>query len=97
MEKTQMVIRVEIADKSYRMTINVEDEEKVRRAALRIKKEIAELRRKFDTSYVDYLAMAALQISIENETNYEKLLFSAERLQMEEMTKQIDAILEKKE
>lgn len=88
-----MVIRVEIADKTYRMTINADEEEKVRRAALRIKTEIAELRKKFDTSYIDYLAMAALQISIENETNHEKLAFSTERLQIEEITQELEALL----
>lgn len=94
MQKKQMVIRVEIADKIYRMTINTDEEERVRKAALRIKNEIASLRKKFDTSYVDYLAMAALQISIENETNREKLEFSTERLRIEEITQELEAILE---
>lgn len=97
MQKKQMVIRVEIADKIYRMTINTEEEERVRKAALRIKNEIALLRKKFDTSYVDYLAMAALQISIENETNREKLEFSTERLRIEEITQELEAILESAE
>lgn len=97
MQKKQMVIRVEIADKIYRMTINTEEEERVRKAALRIKNEIASLRKKFDTSYVDYLAMAALQISIENETNREKLEFSTERLRIEEITQELEAILESAE
>lgn len=92
-----MVIRVEIADKIYRMTINTDEEERVRKAALRIKNEIASLRKKFDTSYVDYLAMAALQISIENETNREKLEFSTERLRIEEITQELEAILESAE
>lgn len=97
MQKKQMVIRVEIADKIYRMTINTDEEERVRKAALRIKNEIASLRKKFDTSYVDYLAMAALQISIENETNREKLEFSTERLRIEEITQELEAILESAE
>lgn len=93
MLNTQMVIRVEIADKTYRMTIDRDEEEKVRRAALRINQEIMVLRKKFETSYVDYLAMAALQISIENETGKERLLFSAERLQIQEMTQELEALL----
>lgn len=93
MQKKQMVIRVEIADKIYRMTINADDEQKVRRAGHRVEKEIAQLRKKFETSHVDYLAMAALQISIENETNIEKLAFSTERLQIEEITSELEAIL----
>lgn len=93
MQNRKLVIRVEIADKVYRMTINSDEEEKVRRAAKRIKDEIASLRKRFDTSYVDYLAMAALQIAIENETNIEKLTFSTERLLIEEMNEELEEML----
>lgn len=96
MEKAkEMVIRVDIADKLYRMTIPVQDEERVRRAALRIKEQIIDLRKRFDTSHLDYLAMAALQISIENEQNKERLKFSTERLIIDEITTEIDQYLDK--
>lgn len=97
MENRKLVIKVEIADKVYRMTINSDEEEKVRRAARRIKDEIALLRKKFETSYVDYLAMAALQISIENEANIEKLTFSTERLMIEEMSQELEEMLNNKQ
>lgn len=89
-----MVIKVDIADKPYRMTIAADEEEIVRRAALRIKTEIAELKRVFATSHIDYLAMAALKISIENEHRGESLKFSTERLQIQEMARQLEEILE---
>lgn len=53
-----MKIRVEIAEKPYRLTIPADEEEKVRRAAKHIKEEIDALKRNYDASLTEYLAMA---------------------------------------
>lgn len=96
-EKDKMDIRVEIADKFYRISIDSNEEEKVRRAARRINEEIKKMRQKYETTFVDYMAMAALIISIENETNKERLEFSSERLRIKELTAELDKILQEDE
>ncbi|CDN31469.1 hypothetical protein BN938_1382 [Mucinivorans hirudinis] len=93
--RNQIVIRVEIADKMYKMTINSDEEEIVRRAARRIKDEIRELHTKYEASYIEYLAMAALKISIENEVNIGKIKYNSERQQIEKMTEELKDYLEK--
>ncbi|MEE9349866.1 MAG: cell division protein ZapA [Flavobacteriaceae bacterium] len=60
----KLKIRVEIADRVYPLTINIEEEEGVRKAV----KRIAKLSKKFEQSYAvqdkqDVLAMCALQFS----------------------------------
>ena len=80
MERKMMKIRVEIAEKPYRLTIPADEEEKVRRAAKHIKEEIDALKRNYDASLTEYLAMAAMRISIENEENKERLEMAPEAL-----------------
>jgi cell division protein ZapA (FtsZ GTPase activity inhibitor) len=93
--KKRMTITVEIADKPYRTKIYPEEEELVRRAAARIKHDIKEMRKRHEATHIDYLAMAALEIAIENETNIERIKYSTERLQIQEMTREIEHILSK--
>lgn len=85
-----MKIRVEIAEKPYRLTIPAEDEERVRRAATRIKEQINELKKVHDASLTEYLAMAALRISIENEENKERLEMSPESLRLKALAGRLD-------
>lgn len=89
-----MKIRVEIAEKPYRLTIPADEEEKVRRAALHIKEQIATLKRTYDASLTEYLAMAAMRISIENEENKERLNLSPEALRLKALAGQLDRWLE---
>lgn len=85
-----MKIRVEIAEKPYRITIPVEDEERVRRAASHIKEQIETLKRKHEATLTEYLAMAALQISIENQENREKLESSPATLRLRALSSQLE-------
>lgn len=89
-ERKTMKIRVEIAEKPYRMTICAEEEEIVRRAAARIKSEIATLRKRHDASLTDYLAMAALRISIENEEQKAQSASSPQALRLKLLAGQLD-------
>ena len=97
MNKDEIRIRVEIAEKLYNLTIPRRDEEKVRRAAKRIKEETESLKKHFDASLMDYLAMAAFNISLENENNIEKLTASPEGRRLEELTLQIEEYIGKRE
>lgn len=85
-----MKIRVEIAEKPYRLTIPAEEEEKVRRAARHIKEQIDALKRQYDASLTEYLAMAAMRISIENEENKERLEMAPEALKLKALAAQLD-------
>ena len=90
MERKMMKIRVEIAEKPYRLTIPADEEEKVRRAAKPIKEEIDALKRNYDASLTEYLAMAAMRISIENEENKERLEMAPEALKLKALASQLD-------
>lgn len=90
MERKMMKIRVEIAEKPYRITIPIEDEERVRRAASHIKEQIETLKRKHEATLTEYLAMAALQISIENQENREKLETSPATLRLRALSSQLE-------
>lgn len=92
-----MKIRVEIAEKPYRLTIPTEDESRVRRAALRIKEQIESLRKIHDATLVEYLAMAALRISIENEEGKERLESSPAALRLQALATQLDHWIESEE
>lgn len=85
-----MTIRVEIAERLYRLTIPPEDEERVRRAAKHIKTEIEGLKRTYEASLTEYLAMAAMRISIENEENKERLSMAPEALKLKALAAQLD-------
>lgn len=62
-------INVDIAGRKYSMSIDASKEEVIRRAAKAINSRISSYQsRKLVEDPIDYLAMAALQISIENET-----------------------------
>lgn len=93
-EDENMRIRLEIAEKPYNLTIKRSEEEMVRRAAKSIKDQIEELRRKHDASLVEYLSMAALLISIENETSKEKLSNSKELKDLEVLIDDLNEYLE---
>lgn len=93
-EDENMRIRLEIAEKPYNLTIKRSEEEMVRRAAKSIKEQIGELRRKHDASLVEYLSMAALLISIENETNKGKLASSKELRDLESLVEDLNEYLE---
>lgn len=93
-EDENMRIRLEIAEKPYNLTIKRSEEEMVRRAAKSIKDQIEELRRKHDASLVEYLSMAALLISIENETGKEKLSNSKELKDLEGLIDDLNEYLE---
>lgn len=85
-----MKIRVIIADKPYSINIEREDEEVVRRAAKVINERIEVSRRQYDAPTLDHLAMAAFQVSIENEVNREKYKYSIERLELEELAASVE-------
>lgn len=89
-----MKIRVEIAEKPYRLTIPADEEEKVRRAAKHIKEQIDSLKRNYDASLTEYLAMAAMRISIENEENKERLKMAPEALRLKALASQLDEWIE---
>lgn len=91
-----MKIRVLIADKPYSINIEREDEEVVRRAAKIVNEKIDASRRQYDATTFDHLAMAAFQISIDNEVNKEKYKYSIERLEIEELTKSVENELKNK-
>jgi cell division protein ZapA (FtsZ GTPase activity inhibitor) len=97
MERKLLKIKVEIAEKPYRLTIAADEEEIVRRAALRIKTEIASLRKRHDASLADYLAMAALRIAIENEEQREQHVSSPQALRLKSLTSQLDKWLEEEQ
>lgn len=90
MDRKQMKITVEIADKPYRLTISADEEEKVRRAAEHIKTQIANLKREFEASLIEYLSMAAMRISIENEENKERLERGPEAFKLKALVSQLD-------
>ena len=61
MSKQQLNIRVEVADKLYRLQVNPEEEEFVRIAARHIKQKIYELKGEYASGdKQDYLAMVCL-------------------------------------
>lgn len=90
MERKMMKIRVEIAEKPYRLTIPADEEERVRRAAKHIRDQIENLKRNYDASLTEYLAMAAMRISIENEENKERLKMAPEALRLKDLATTLD-------
>lgn len=85
-----MKIRVEIAEKPYRLTIPADEEERVRRAAKNIRDQIENLKRNYDASLTEYLAMAAMRISIENEESKERLRMAPEALRLRDLASELD-------
>lgn len=90
MERKMMKIRVEIAEKPYRLTIPADEEERVRRAAKHIRDQIENLKRNYDASLTEYLAMAAMRISIENEENKERMRMAPEALRLKNLASELD-------
>lgn len=83
-------INVDIAGRKYSMSIDARKEEVIRRAAKAINSRISSYQsRKLVEDPIDYLAMAALQISIENETT--KMNDNAPRLssRLEQMDREL--------
>lgn len=93
-DRKKMKINVEIAGKLYRLTISAEEEERVRRAAAQIKRQIDALKRAYDASLIEYLAMAAMRISIENEENKERLERGPEAFKLKALVSQLDEWVE---
>ncbi len=63
---SKLNIRLNIAGKSYPLSIEREKEEKYRRAEKEINDLVTKFRGRFRAESEDYLAMAALQISLAN-------------------------------
>ncbi len=89
----KLKIRVTIGDRIYPLTINVAEEEGVRKAV----KRIDELSKKFESSYAvqdkqDVLAMCALQFS--SQVEVKKLSDSLGKKNVEEKLKEINSILD---
>ena len=69
MDDNKLLINLEIADKSYALWINRQDEEQARAAAKQIRSKINQYRQVFSRSDVDVkdlLAMVAFQLSMNN-------------------------------
>lgn len=90
-----MKIRIIIADKPYSINIEARDEEVVRRAAKLINERIEHSRRSYDAPTIDHLAMAAFQISIENEQNKLKFQHSFARIELDELARTVEQELAK--
>ncbi|MEA2041399.1 MAG: cell division protein ZapA [Bacteroidota bacterium] len=66
MADDRLSINIQIAERSYPLTIKREDEEKIRKAASLINHRISKYRGKYsDKDTYDYLAMTTLQYGIE--------------------------------
>ena len=92
MNKTNLNIRVEIADKLYRLQVSPEDEEFVRMAASQIKQKITELRGEYMANEKqDYLAMVCLLTFVD--LLKEKKQQAEENKQLENKLNQLDSIL----
>lgn len=63
---SKFTIRLNIAGKSYPMTIERDMEEKYRRAEKEINQLVSKFRGRFLAENSDYLAMAAIQIAVAN-------------------------------
>jgi len=91
MNKQQLNIKVEIADKPYRLQVSPEDEEFVRTAANYIRQKMKELKGQYTSEKQDYLAMVCLLICVD--------LLKQERQQteknkqLEDKLSQLDGIL----
>lgn len=85
-----MKIRVEIAERPYQLTISADEEERVRRAAKQIRDQIESLKRNYEASLTEYLAMAAMRISIENEENKDRLRMGPETLRLRDLASELD-------
>lgn len=64
--ESKLNIRLNIAGRSYPLSIEREKEEKYRRAEKEINDLVTKFRSRFRAESEDYLAMAALQISLAN-------------------------------
>ena len=64
--ESKLNIRLNIAGKSYPLSIEREKEEKYRRAEKEINDLVTKFRSRFRAESEDYLAMAALQIALAN-------------------------------
>ncbi|MEZ4885553.1 MAG: cell division protein ZapA [Chitinophagales bacterium] len=92
MSKQSLNIKVEIADKLYRLQVTPEDEAFVRKAAHSIKQKMKELKGEYLSSEKqDYLAMVCLLICVDL-LKQEKQQ-TLENKQLEEKLLQLDTIL----
>ncbi|MDD4516539.1 cell division protein ZapA [Massilibacteroides sp.] len=69
MDNNKFLIHIEIAEKSYGIWINREEEQLIREAAKQIRNKMIQYRQRYaksDVDVKDLLAMVALQLSIHN-------------------------------
>lgn len=95
----KFLIHVEIADKSYGLWINRQDEERARSAAKQIRAKINQYRQNFSQSDVDVkdlLAMVAFQLSMHNLELEEKNDASPFTERIQELTAQLESYLRDK-
>lgn len=92
--KKKRQIRVVVAEKPFVLTIDVDEEERVRRAAKDINDKILQIRNGSKVDMQDALTMAAIQVSVTNQENIYKLEHSIDQLQIQQMNEQIDQFLD---
>lgn len=72
---SELSIKVNIAGRTYPLTIQMEEEEFVRKAAERVNKNVEQLQSKFKiTDKVDLLAMTALQFANQSSDTKEAVI-----------------------
>ncbi len=92
MNKQLLNIKVEIADKLYRLQVSPEDEEFVREAASQIKQKMKELKGEYMASEKqDYLAMVCLLTCVD--LLKQERQQTEENKQLENKLNQLDSIL----
>ncbi len=98
MEQKRRKIRVEIAEKPYTITLSApdlesldEEESTVRKAAANIRELVERGRKHKNATLIDLLAMAALDIAIENEQKRREALRSPTALRLRALEQQLDA------
>ena len=90
----RLKIKVKVADREYPMNIGRDNEEKIRRAAKEINDKIARYRRQYVVSDPsDYLAMAALQTSVENVERQSENVSARLLEQLAELDRRLDDYL----
>ncbi|MDH6535503.1 cell division protein ZapA [Parabacteroides sp. 52] len=95
----KFLIHVEIADKSYGIWINREEEELIREAAKRLRKKLYQYRQKYAKSELDIkdlLAMVALELAVNNRQWEDKNDTSPFTDKIQQLTNELEIYLEEK-
>ena len=94
----KLSIRVNVADRYYPLKVELEDEEKIRRAARLINEKVLQYKQRYtDKDVQDFLAMAALQYVIKLTEEEDKLENDYLPDAIKELIQKIDSVLELKE